>query len=361
MNYTTADQPKSLRRFMPYVWVLGLLTLVASVGGTGWILRTQAADKNSKDDKTPTASSSDSMVVGIGSVDVKRGLVSLYPHQMGAVVTDILVEESTKVAKGSPLLKVDDRAAKLTLARAEADLTAAEAVLSQAKKAPEAHALDISMQKKAIDANQLKLDDAKDKLERMKMSNRYEKAQRDEAEIGVKMLELAVKADQEKLAKLQLDDPQVTLTKAQSDVEAKRGQRDLAQLAVDECVLKAPVDGSVERIQTTVGDIFGSPTKQAAMLFCPEGPRIIRLEIEQEFANRLKVGQSATIQDDTTSAGSWHGKVARISDIYAERRTFVQGPFQFNDVRNLECIIELDPNQEPLRIFQRVRVTLRNP
>src|SRR6516162_8392907 len=111
MNYTTADQPKSLRRFMPYVWVLGLLTLIASVGGTGWILRTQAADKNSKEDKAPTASSSDSMVVGIGTVDVKRGLVSLYPHQMGAVVTDILVEEGTKVAKGTPLLKVDDRAA----------------------------------------------------------------------------------------------------------------------------------------------------------------------------------------------------------------------------------------------------------
>jgi multidrug resistance efflux pump len=360
MNYTTADQPKSLRRFMPYVWVLGLLTLIASVGGTGWILRSQAADKNSKDDKTPTASSSDSMVVGIGSVDVKGGLVSLYPNQTGKV-TDILVEEGAKVAKGTPLLKMDDRAAKIALTRAEADLKAAEAVLSQAKKAPEAHAYEISRQKKSIEANQLKLDDAKDKLERMKMSNRYEKAQQDEAEMGVKMLGLAVKGDQEKLAELELNDPQVTLTKAQADVDAKRGQRDGAKLMVDECVLKAPMNGSVGRIQTTVGDTFGSPTKQAAMLFCPDGPRIIRLEVEQEFANRLKVGQSAIIQDDTTSAGSWHGKVARISDVYAERRTFVQGPFQFNDVRNLECIIELDPNQEPLRFYQRVRVTLRNP
>jgi multidrug resistance efflux pump len=300
------------------------------------------------------------MVVGIGTVDVKRGLVSLYPHQMGAVVTDILVEEGTKVAKGTPLLKVDDRAAKLTLVRAEADLSAADAMLSQAKKAPEAHALDISLQKKAIDAKKWSLDDAKDKLDRVKMSN-LGKAALDAAESGVKMLDLALKAEQEKLTKLELEDPQVTLTKAEEDVKAKRGQRDLAQLAVDECVLKAPMDGSVVRIQTSVGDTFGSPTKQAAMLFCPDEPRIIRVEIEQEFANRVKVGQSATIQDDTTSAGSWHGKVARVSDIYADRRTFVQGPFQFNDVRNLECIIELDPNQEPLRINQRVRVTLRNP
>ncbi|HEV3235433.1 MAG TPA: hypothetical protein VGZ25_00495 [Gemmataceae bacterium] len=359
MNYTTPDQRKSLRRFMPYVWVLGLLTLIASIGGTGWMLRTQAADKTSKEDKAPNVSSGDSIVVGIGFVDVKRGLVSLFPHQIGSV-TDILVEESTKVAKGTPLLKMDDKAARYTLARAEADLRVAEAMLTQAKKAPEAHAIDISSQKLAIEAKQWSLDDAKDKLERVKVSQ-LGKAQVDAGENGVKMLELALKAEQERLTKLELEDPQVTLIEAQENVKAKTAQRDQAQLAVDECVLKAPMDGSVGRIQTTVGDTFGSPTKQAAMLFCPDEPRIIRLEIEQEFANRLKVGQSATIQDDTTSAGSWHGKVARISDIYAERRTFVQGPFQFNDVRNLECIIELDPNQEPLRIYQRVRVTLRNP
>src|SRR5437762_1027698 len=100
MNYTTADHRKSLRRFMPFVWVLGILTLIASVGGTGWILRTQAADKPSKDDKSPNANSGDSLVVGIGFVDVKGGVVSLYPNQMGKV-TEVLIEESTKVAKGT--------------------------------------------------------------------------------------------------------------------------------------------------------------------------------------------------------------------------------------------------------------------
>ena len=33
-------------------------------------------------------------------------------------------------------------------------------------------------------------------------------------------------------------------------------------------------------------------------------------------------------------------------------------PLQFNDVRTLECIVTLDPGQPPLRIGQRVRVTL---
>ena len=34
---------------------------------------------------------------------------------------------------------------------------------------------------------------------------------------------------------------------------------------------------------------------------------------------------------------------------------------QFHDIRTLECIIALDPDQAPLRIGQRVRVALSNP
>jgi hypothetical protein len=36
----------------------------------------------------------------------------------------------------------------------------------------------------------------------------------------------------------------------------------------------------------------------------------------------------------------------------------LQEPLQFNDVRTLECIVQLDPGQPALRIGQRVRVTL---
>jgi multidrug resistance efflux pump len=358
MNYTTPGHRKGFRRLMPYIWILGVLTLIVSVGGS-WILHTQAADKTAKDDKGPAAGSGDFLLVGIGFVDVKSGLISLFPTQQGRV-TDVLVEESAKVAKGTPLLKLDDRAAKGALERAEADLRAAEAVLSQAKKAPEAHDLDISLQKKAIDAKQWDLDHAKDELKRVRARSSYEKAVSDEAERDVKMRELALAAEQDKLKKLQLDDPTVTLTKAQADVDAKKKQRDLAQLAVDECVLKAPMNGSVFRLQTAPGDVFGSPTKQAAVVFCPDEPRIIRADFDQEFANRLKVGQSAFITDNTGAPGTWRGKVTRISGMYAERRNIVQSPFQFNDVRTLECIIELEPNQEPLRINQLVRVTLRN-
>jgi hypothetical protein len=95
------------------------------------------------------------------------------------------------------------------------------------------------------------------------------------------------------------------------------------------------------------------------VVFCPDGQRIIRAEVEQEFARDVAVGQAAAVQDDTTADGPiWHGRVFRVSDWYTRRRSILQEPLQLNDVRTLECLVALDPGQQPLRIGQRVRVTI---
>ena len=60
--------------------------------------------------------------------------------------------------------------------------------------------------------------------------------------------------------------------------------------------------------------------------------------------------------DDSRSGATWRGKIRRVSDWYGHRRSIWQEPLQFNDVRTLEGIIELEPGQPPLRIGQRVLV-----
>src|SRR5260370_23626769 len=112
MNYTTPGHRKGFRRLMPYIWVLGVLTLIVSVGGS-WILHTQAADKTAKDDKGPDAGSGDFLLVGIGYVDVKRGLIPLFPTQQRRVDGG-LGEESAKGAQGNPPIKKYNRACQST-------------------------------------------------------------------------------------------------------------------------------------------------------------------------------------------------------------------------------------------------------
>jgi multidrug resistance efflux pump len=144
-------------------------------------------------------------------------------------------------------------------------------------------------------------------------------------------------------------------------VKAKRVQVREAEKGLEEYRVVAPYKGTVLRINVSEGETLGANPRQPALTFCASGPRIVRAEVEQEFAARVAPGQAAVIQDDTTGNGSWSGRVARLSDWYTHRRSLLMEPLQFNDVRTLECIVTLDPGQPHLRIGQRVRVTLRGP
>jgi hypothetical protein len=90
------------------------------------------------------------------------------------------------------------------------------------------------------------------------------------------------------------------------------------------------------------------------------------VEVEQENAARVFIGQPAEIEDDSRTGGRWKGKVVRVSDWFTHRRSMLLEPTQFNDVRTLECILEVEPGEEakgtlPLRIGQRVRVHFIQP
>ena len=143
------------------------------------------------------------------------------------------------------------------------------------------------------------------------------------------------------------------------EVDGKKKQVEKAQLGVRECTIFAPCKGVILRRLVNVGEVLGQTPNRPAVEFCPSGDRIVRAEVEQEFAGKLFVGQKAEITDDMTGSGEWHGEVMRISDWFTQRRAVLLEPMQYNDIRTLEVIIRMKPDaKNPLRINQRVRVKL---
>lgn len=69
-------------------------------------------------------------------------------------------------------------------------------------------------------------------------------------------------------------------------------------------------------------------------------------------------GQPALLEDDVSDGRVWRGKVRHVSGWFTQRRSIIQEPKQFNDVRTLECVIALEPGQPSLRIGQRLRVRI---
>jgi multidrug resistance efflux pump len=141
-------------------------------------------------------------------------------------------------------------------------------------------------------------------------------------------------------------------------VEVRKKQAEQARDALADFTLRAPFDGIPLRVQVSVGEALGANPREPAIEFCPVGDRIIRGELEQEFAARAKEGQKVVVEDYATGGERWEGRVKRKADWYTQRRTLIPDPMQYNDVRTLECIVELTlaKGQKPPRIGQRVTI-----
>lgn len=299
-------------------------------------------------------------LVALGYVDAENGVTSLFPTVAGTV-GDVSVKENQSVKAGTVLVQLDSRAAELRLRAAEVAVQVAQNSLREAEKLPQQHELQVQAQEGAIKAARQRLEAARVALERkldLVRADQLNRSESDAAAAAVRELEAVVGVEETKLRQRQLADPAAQVERARAELQARQAERDLARHAVEECQVRAPVDGTVLRVLTSRGDLMGPQSRQPAILFCPQAKRIIRAEVSQEFSNRVAVGQKAIVQDDSRSGETWRGNVTRVSDWFTQRRSVVQEPTQFNDVRTLECIIELDADQAPLRIGQRVRVRM---
>jgi multidrug resistance efflux pump len=346
-----------IRRVHVYA-MMGLIALVFSAGGAVMLAhgpRAGAAADTLADRDAPLP-----RVVCFGHVDAEEGIASLYPLVAGRV-TAVPVRENTEVKAGAELVRLDDEIAQLRVREAEADCDAAREQRAQADKLQDQHRLKLAQQKAAIEAIGQRLAGGREIMARKRELEKGQHVSPREvraAEALVKELEAVQRAENNKLEELNLNDPDAAIRRAQAELDAKQSRLEQARRGVKECTLTAPADGLALRVLVRPGEVLGPQPRQPAVLFCPMGPRIVRAEIEQEYAGKVALGQVASVQDDTTASMTWRGKVVRISDWYTHRRSVLQEPFQFNDVRTLECIVALDKDQPNLRIGQRVRVVL---
>lgn len=343
------------------LWIVGILLLAATALGAGVVLNNNSSQPSVDGTKDNDVNQLPA-IISIGYVDVQPGVINLYPVQQGRVIET--AQEGTFAKKGKVLLRLDDRLARLQVAEATAAHKAALGLLSTAENAPKQHEEKIKQQNAAVAAARHQRSAAaedlkiKEKAYEDKIINIHQK---NAAEELVKKLDAIIAGEEGKLRELKLVDPQIAIDRANADVAAKLAKLDQAKLALQECELIAPSDGTVLRVFSHPGEILTANPKAPAMQFAPKGPLIVRAEVMQEWASKVELNKPVVIEDDTFAGPQWKGKVVHISDYFTQKRSRILEPFMYNDVRTLEVIVEVTPNSEnyPLRIGQRVRVTIR--
>jgi multidrug resistance efflux pump len=353
--------PESPRRWRVLAWSFGAGMLLLAVSASVALLTIHS---HSRADglATATVSKPPRSWVAVAFVDVPYGVTPLFPTQQGRV-SAVFAKEGMEVNKGEPLMEIDPTLARMTLAEAEISLDSAKTRLKQAQRLFEQHESQVEAQKAAIDRARWKKAGAEDQAKKAErfFKNKIGGVQKEDVEAAKKLVEEAeagIRAEEAKLKAIESLKPDMAVELAQLDVKSKVQQLEKAKFALKECTVFAPEKGMVLRRQVNVGEVLGANPQHAPLLFCPVGERFVRAEVEQEFASRVSLGQKARIEDDSTGGGDWQGTVHYISDWYSRRRSTQLEPLQFNDVRTMEVIIRVDKSKNPLRIGQRVRVTL---
>jgi len=347
-----SDRPRAGR----WLWIVGLLLLIATAIGAAWAINSGNGGDAGVDQTAATPPG----IVSLGLVDVEPGIAKLFPLQPGRVV--FVAPEGKFVKKGEVILSVDKTLANFNLEQAKAALEDARLLLKEAEKKPKKHEIDQQTQKRVIAIATSKMKVAEYELEKKKKLFFEEKIISKE-DLGIVQetyngLADLVEIEKNKLKQLELLDPKVEVNRAQRDVAAKQAQKGKAELALQECDIKAPADGTVLRVFFQVGESLPRDPKFPAIQFCPNSKRIVRAEVLQEWASHVAKGQKVMIEDDTHSGAKWTGEVKYVSDWITQKRDMILEPFMVNDVRTLECVIDVNPGGPPMRIGQRVRVTI---
>lgn len=337
--------------------VLGACVLVP-LGGVVWWLNRPKPDAG----KNATGLS-DLDVVCIGRVDGLATVASLDPAVPGRVIR-VRVMEGDVVKAGQELLELHDSAFKLQEEQARAALDAADTEIAAADLELKQHPTKIQAQTARVTAAGDRAAAARQLLDERRKQASFGSV----TAAGLAAFESEVRAVEqgelaEKIALTDLTAAEGAIKLRQKAAAARRAGADVAvrtaEKAVQDCVMRAPSAGTVLRVQASAGETVAPGTPRPAVLFRPDGPLVVRVELEQEFLARVAEGAKATIRDETrTDSPTWTGRVLRVSNWVGQKRSIVLEPGILNDVRTVECVVTIDPSAEGLLVGQRMRVQI---
>ncbi len=347
-------------------WVLGILLVVGMFLVARGVLDPSSATTSSKDRKAVEADRAPNMVVCWGYFDVESGINrALFPKQLGDIA--FVVAENSKVKEGQVLLQINDALAQLKLKEAVLAVKAAKLQRDDAENLRKLYPLQAEQQKAAIAAVDEEIKEVqKDRDSKLKTLKGEPIFATVEERYGFALAKLAEKrkAEDARLKQINLQDAELKIAQAQAEFDAKELLVKQATEMLRYFQVVAPRDGYILRVNVKKGEALGPNPMMPALEFLPDLPIIVRAEILQEWGRYIKDGkdgQLVEIEDDVYHGPKWEGKVRTMSKWYAQTRTPVIEPFRYNDVRTLECIIELkDAKDAPVaRIGQRVRAKIK--
>jgi membrane fusion protein (multidrug efflux system) len=241
-----------------------------------------------------------------------RGDVTSLASKVGGYVTAVEVKDNQAVHAGDVLFRIDDRDYRARLAQAAANVEASKAGLANVDAETQLqHALirQAEAQKRSAEADLDLAAKAADRRHELIQSRTVSQAQVDESDAALAKAKAGVAAAG---ATVEAQKKHMIVLAAQSEaalagVAQAQAARDLAQIDLDDTVVRAPVDGVVGNRQIRVGRLVAPGASLLDLV--PVNDVWVVANFKETQIEHIRPGQRVHVTVDAYPADTFDGEV----------------------------------------------------
>ncbi len=275
---------------------------------------------------------------------------------VSGIVHNLLVHEGDRVHAAQILVQLDCRQIEADVQVREARLAAAQATFDRYRNGSRPD--EISVGEAAVRYAQARADEAEKALGRAEAMQegvavttaRVLEVRRD-ARIAAAQLEEA----QAKLSLLRAGSREEEIRHAEALRNAAIADLDTGRARLDQCTIRAPVDGVVLDVLTNPGQFLSFAVPQPLLHIVPDGPLHVRAEVNLRDLAQVCMSQTAVVTADGFPNGRLHADVTSISPMVSQR-TIVAGVPQAEDSQVVAVTLQMERASPSLPIGSVVAV-----
>jgi HlyD family secretion protein len=303
--------PALFRRPLFWLALLGVIT-VAGLGLA--ILGSGKLRGPISSARAATAPVSPYVAVAEGKADVEGGVIQVAARTSG-IISTVYVQEGDPVTKGQVLAQQENEAQRLAVQTAETAVQQAQAQIGQT---------EVQVRTAAREYQRVEPLGASEIVPRQLIDQDHDAIAAAQATLGVQHANVA--AAQAKLAE--------------------------ARYALDQTIIRAPVNGRIVRRYANPG--YGASTLNVTPMFDlePDGQHIVRAEVTEGAITSVRIGQIVQLSPEGDPSKVFLGKVLRAAGVFGARKLQSDDPSQRADERVVEVVVSADA--APFLIGQRV-------
>lgn len=244
-----------------------------------------------------------------------RGRTTVISPQVSGYVTRVPVQDFAEVRAGDVLATIDDRIYRARVAQARANLAAARAQLANSAQAQRSREVATQSQDAGIASAQAQLARAREDMRRAEAlvaDGSISARERDQTRAALLAADAAVRQATAGRAIGTQDVRTVVVGRGglEASVQAAEAQLRLAQIDLDNTIVRAPGDGQLSEIGVRIGAYVTAGTQ--LMFLVPHDVWIVA-NYKEAQTDAMRVGQPVTFRVDALGGVKLRGRVQNLA------------------------------------------------